>query len=202
MSDTLRGSPRAARGRRTGWWRRYLGAAVAVGLWLSLAGCAFARPADDDQSSGKLDACSLVDRGIAAAAIGVESVQSTDESKALEDAAGSVLSCQYSTDAEGPGVMLVATRQPDRVQAEKDIAAVQTSCPEARPLEVDGVTGFTCSSGDLGGSQAFATWDGFIVHVAITQSRMESAAEQAAVGLNQVVATLKRTLADSSFMPR
>ncbi|MET0820716.1 MAG: hypothetical protein ABWY58_07110 [Aeromicrobium sp.] len=165
-------------------------AAVVLGSTLSACG-------DDDQTGGA-DACALVSDAKAAEAIGVDPATSSDESKDLGGAASNVLSCRYAPDEEGPALVFTASRAPSADKARTDIDTTRRACPDAEPLEISGVDGFVCSTGDLaGGPQAYATWDGFVVDAGLTVSR--DGQDDPATVLRPVIQDLKDHLKRTAF---
>ena len=141
-------------------------AVAAIALSTTIASCG-----SDDESAGG-PGCSLVDDATASKALGAESVDSADESKDLGGAASNILSCRYTSDGEGPALVVTASQASSAAKAESDLTSTQATCADAQPLDLSDVEGFVCSTGDLGGGpQANATWDGFVVHAAFTTTR-------------------------------
>lgn len=144
---------------------------IAAGIATIVLAGSVASCGSDDEPRGA-DACSLVEDSTASSAIGAESVESADESKDLGGDAANILTCRYTSDGEGPALVVTASQASSAAKAESDLATTQASCPDAQPLTAEGVAGFVCSTGDLGGGpQADATWDGFVVHAALTTTR-------------------------------
>lgn len=169
--------------------------AIAV-LTAGLAGCG----SDEKPDPVDFKACGLVDDATASTAVGAQSVTSSDESKDLNGPASNILSCRYTPDGEGPSLVFLVTQASSEAKATSDIEATQKTCATARPLDVDGATGFVCSTGDLGGGpQAYATWNGYVVKTALTESSSDPSASAATAGLTSVVEQLHETLTRSSF---
>ncbi|MCW2838536.1 MAG: hypothetical protein JWR55_19 [Aeromicrobium sp.] len=152
----------------------------------------------DDQPSGS-QACALVKDTTASTALGAASVESSDESKDLGGAATNILTCRYTPDAEGPALVVTASQASSAARAESNVRTTQSSCPDAESLDIAGVAGFVCSTGDLGGGpQADATWDGFVVHAALTTTRSTDQPD-AGPALASVIEDVHERLAGDAF---
>ena len=155
---------------------------------------------DDKPDTVEFKACGLVDDATASTAVGAQSVASSDESKDMNGPASNILSCRYTPKGDGPSLVFLVTQASSEAKATSDIEATQKTCATAQPLDVDEATGFVCSTGDLGGGpQAYATWDGYVVKTALTESNGGPSASAATTGLAGVVEKLHQTLTATSF---
>ena len=175
----------------------HAGAVLAIAvLTAGLAGCG----SDEKPDTVDFKACGLVDDATASTAVGAQSVTSSDESKDMNGPASNILSCRYTPKGDGPSLVFLATQASSEAKAASDIEATQKTCATAEPLDVDDTTGFVCSTGDLsGGPQAYATWDGYVVKAALTESSGGPSASAATAGLTGVVEKLHQTLTATSF---
>jgi len=166
----------------------------------TLTGGLTACGSDDKPDATDFKACALVDATTASAALGAASVTSDDESKDMNGPESNILSCRYTPKGEGPALVFFASQASSSSKATNDVESTQQSCADAQPLAVDGVTGFVCSTGDLGGGpQVYATWDTYVVHAALTQSRTGPDAQKATVGLTSVIEQIHDNLTATAF---
>lgn len=168
--------------------------AIALSVSVLASGCT-----DDDAPGGSDLAvdCGVVDESSITAWLGASDVEVSDEST---DRGGSAqLLCRYTpSEPDRPTLVVRAAPESASDQAAQDVAASETSCETSRPLDVGGVTGFVCSEGSLaGGPQAYATWDGLDVRVALTETR--NPVDDADTVLGAVVQELRDGLDRDSF---
>lgn len=154
----------------------------------------------DDAAEPSFDGCGLVSRSVAAGATGAEITRTEDESSD-DGTTASFVGCRYLTEQAGAPAMVIDARVADnRSKAEGDIAATQSTCTNPRPLDLQGVTGFVCEMGDLGGGpQAYATWDGYVVHAALTTAKDSPEFARAVEGLKAVVEAAHDNLTATTF---
>lgn len=189
----MRRQPTAAPPSRRPGRRAIRLASIGFLLAVHAAGCTEDTP---DGSDFSVD-CAVIDESSITASLGVSAVEVSDEST---DSGGTAqLLCRYTpTEPGSPTIVIRAAQETTSGQAARDVASAEASCDGPQDVDLEDVTGFVCPEGDLGGGpQAYATWDGLDVRVALTETR--DPADDAGAVLGEVTAQVRESLDRESF---